>query len=137
MNSENRPQVGVAVFVCKADKILLLKRKNAHGTGSWGLPGGHLEFNEELEECAEREVQEEAGIYIKNIRFSAITNDIFFDEGKHYLTVFMIADYLKGDATIREPEKCEEMGWFSWDKLPSPLFLPLQNLLKRDYSPFV
>ena len=85
-----RPKVGIGVFVFKDGKILLGKRRNAHGEGSWSLPGGHLEFNEELEDCAQREVMEEAGIKIKNIRLSTITNDKFEKEGKHYITIFMV-----------------------------------------------
>lgn len=27
------------------------------------------------------------------------------------------------------PEEMSDVGWFAWGKLPSPLFLPLQNLL--------
>lgn len=72
----------MGVFVIKYRKILLGRRKNAHGDRTWSLPGGHLEFNEELEQCAKREVVEETGINIKNIRFSNITNDIFKEEEK-------------------------------------------------------
>ena len=58
-----RPSVGVGVFVYNMDgKILLGKRKGAHGAGEWSLPGGHLEFNESFERCCEREVMEETGI---------------------------------------------------------------------------
>ena len=40
------PRVGIGVIIRKDNKILLGKRKNAHGEGSWCFPGGHLEFNE-------------------------------------------------------------------------------------------
>jgi hypothetical protein len=35
-----------------------------------------------------------------------------------------------------EPEKCAEWAWFSWDDLPQPLFIPIQNLFKQGYNPF-
>lgn len=129
------PKVGVGVIVTKDNKVLLGKRKNAHGEGSWSFPGGHLNFNEGIEECARREVLEETGIQIKNLRTGPFTNDIFRKEGKHYITLYVIADYDSGEVRIMEPEKCEEWGWFEWDNLPKPLFLPLQNLLKKGYSP--
>ena len=72
-----KPKVGVGVILCKENKVLLLKRKNAHGEGSWAPPGGHLEFNEELEDCVRREVEEETGLKVKNIKFIGITNDMF------------------------------------------------------------
>ncbi|MFH0701650.1 MAG: NUDIX hydrolase [Candidatus Woesearchaeota archaeon] len=133
---ENRPKVGVGVIVIQNDKVLLGKRKNAHGEGSWSFPGGHLEFNEEVEECAIREVEEETGISIKNIRKATFTNDIFEKEGKHYVTLFVVSDFAFGEVKVMEPEKCERWEWFEWDKLPQPLFIPIQNLLKQKFSPF-
>ncbi len=130
-----RPKVGVGVIVIKDDKILLGKRKNAHGEGTWSFPGGHLEFNESWEGCALRETMEETGIKIKNIRFGAVTNDIFQIEEKHYITIFMLADYSFGEVKTMEPEKCEQWGWFEWDDLPKPIFVPIQNLQKRNYNP--
>ncbi len=131
-----RPMVGIGVIVIKDDKVLLGKRKNTHGEGRWCFPGGHLEFNEELEDCAIREVGEETGLKIENIKFFTITNDIFTKEKKHYITIFMVSDYDSGNVELKEPDKFEKWGWFSWDKLPEPLFLPIENLLKKDISPF-
>lgn len=133
---EKRPKVGVGVFVLKDGKFLLGKRKNAHGEGSWALPGGHLEFNEELEECSKREVMEEAGVNIKNIRFATITNDMFKEEDKHYITIYMLSDYDNGEVKIMEPHKCEKWDWFDLENLPAPLFLAMQNLMKKKFNPF-
>ena len=130
-----RPKVGVGVIIIKDGKILLGKRKNVHGEGSWSFPGGYLEFNESWEDCASRETMEETGVAIKNIRFSTVTNDIFQVEEKHYVTIFMLANYDFGEVKIMEPEKCEKWEWFFWNQLPQPLFIPVQNLLKRGFNP--
>lgn len=130
-----RPRVGVGVIVIKDGKFLLGKKKGVHGEGSWSFPGGHLEFGESLENCAIREVVEETGIKIKNIRKFSYTNDIFFKENKHYITCFFLADYDSGDVKILEPNKCEKWDWFEWENLPKPLFIPLQNLLKEGINP--
>lgn len=136
VTEENRPKVCVGVIVIKNGKVLLQKRKNALGEGSWSFPGGHLEFNESFSECAKRETSEELGIDIKNARYAATTNDIFANEGKHYITVYMITDEYSGEPKIMEPDKCEQFGWFDWKNLPQPLFIPIQNLLKQGYNPF-
>jgi 8-oxo-dGTP diphosphatase len=133
---KERPKVGVGIIIIKENKVLLGRRKNAHGDGSWSFPGGHLEFNETPEHCAAREVMEETGIKIKNIRFGTITNDIFKKEKKHYITIHMLSDYASGKVKIKEPDKFEKIEWFEWNKLPKPLFVPLQNLLKQKYNPF-
>jgi len=129
---EKRPKVGMGVFVFKDGRFLLGKRKNTHGEGSWCLPGGHLEFNEELEDCARREVLEETGVKIKNIRFCTVTNDIFRKEGKHYITIFMLSDWAKGTPKTMEPDKSEGWKWVTKETVPKPLFLPLTTLLKKD-----
>lgn len=130
-----RPKVGVGVFVLKEGKVLFGKRKNSHGEGSWGLPGGHLELNEELEDCARREVLEETGMKIKNVRIGTFTNDIFKEEGKHYITLFIVAEHESGEPQIKEPDRCEKWEWHDWKNPPAPLFIPLQNLRKQDFDP--
>ena len=129
-----RPKVGVGTCVVKDGKVLLGKRKSKHGEGYWCFPGGHLEHNEKIEDCAERETFEEAGIKIKNVRIGPYTND-FFPSGQHYITLYVLSEYDCGEVRVMEPEKCETWQWFDWDFLPKPLFLPLQNLLKQGFDP--
>lgn len=126
-------RVGVGVFVFKNGKFLMLKRQGAHGAGSWSPPGGHLEFNESFEDTARREVKEETGLEIKNVRFGAVTNDMFTDEGKHYVTIWVLSDYAGGTERIMEPEKCTAMEWRTFDTLPQPLFLTWNQLLASEF----
>lgn len=124
------PRVGVGVIITRDREVLLLKRKNVHGTGTWSTPGGHLDFGESPEECAIRETLEETGLHVANPRFRAITNDVFVAEDRHYITVWMEADYTSGEAVIASAYEASEVSWFSWDSLPTPLFLPFRNLLQ-------
>jgi 8-oxo-dGTP diphosphatase len=132
---QNRPAIGVAVIVMKNGKVLLGKRINSHGSGTWAFPGGHLEFNESIDDCAKREVFEETGLSIKNLQRAAFTNDIFEEEKKHYVTLFVVSEYDSGELQIKEPDKCEEWNWFSWNEFPEPLFLSLKNLLDQEFNP--
>ncbi len=133
---DNKPKVGVGVIICQNSRVLLGKRKNAHGEGSWAFPGGHLEFGESWEDCARRETMEEIGVDIDHVRLGSVTNDIFTHENKHYITIFMLADIASDKVENLEPEKCERWEWFNWDDLPQPLFIPLQNLRKSGFDPF-
>jgi len=121
-------RVGLACFVWKDGQFLLLKRTGSHGAETWGLPGGHLELNESWEECAVREVLEESGLKIKNIRFLTATNDIFLTEKKHYITIWMTSDWAAGEPSIMEPDKCTAQKWCTYNTMSQPLFLPLANL---------
>jgi 8-oxo-dGTP diphosphatase len=132
---DKRPTIGVGVIVIKDKKVLLGQRQGSHGAGAWQFPGGHLEYRESIEECAIREVYEEAGIQIENIRYGPFTNDIFEREEKHYVTLYVIADYASGVLEVKEPEKCSAWGWYDWRQLPEPLFIPIENLLKQKFNP--
>lgn len=134
MENTERPKVGVACIVVKNNKVLLGKRKSAHGEGTWGFPGGHLEFGESPEQCAVREALEETGIKIKNIKVGPYTNDIFKADKRHYITLFVLSDYDSGEPRVMEPDKCEVWQWFSWNSLPEPLFMPIHNLLKTGFT---
>ena len=133
---EKIPKVGVGVIIRKDNKVLLGKRKGSHGKGTWAFPGGHLEFQEELDSCVRRETQEETSISVKNIKFATITNDIFKEENKHYITIFMVCDWESGEVKNMEEDKCEKWEWFEWSNLPRPLFLTINNLLKQKFNPF-
>ena len=130
------PRIGVGVIIRKGTKVLLLKRKGSHGDGSWAFIGGNLEFNESPEQCAIREVLEEIGITIRNPRAATFTNDLFPLERKHYITIYVVTEYSGEPIAIKEPHKIESVEWFEWNQLPSPLFIPLQNLLKTNFNPF-
>nr|GME15754.1 nudix hydrolase 1-like [Ipomoea batatas] len=67
MSSDKVPKVAVAVFILKGEKVLVGKRLAGAGTSCFSVPSGHLEFGEVFEECAAREVKEEAGLELKNI----------------------------------------------------------------------
>ena len=126
-------RVGVGVFIIRNGKILMGKRKNAHGDGTWSIPGGHLEYGESFEQTAKREVAEETGLHVTNIRFGGLTNDVFSAENKHYVTIWMLSDYTSGEEQIMEPDKFIAMSWHSLDALPQPLFLPWEQLLQSSF----
>lgn len=118
---DNRPKVGVGVFIIKDGKVLLGKRKDAHGEGEFAPPGGHMEYMESFETVARREVKEETGIEIDNIRLLSLSNLKTYAP-KHYVNIGFIADWKSGEPQIMEPEKCDSWGWYDMDNLPAPLF---------------
>jgi 8-oxo-dGTP diphosphatase len=124
------PKVGVGVFVWKDGKFLMGKRRGSHGHDTWSIPGGHLEFGESWEECAKREVMEESGLIIENVRFLAATNDLFKKDGKHYATIWVYSDWKSGKPQITEPDTWIEQQWRTFKTLPSPLFEPCWTNLR-------
>jgi 8-oxo-dGTP diphosphatase len=129
-----RPGVGVLVILRNKNKVLLGKRKGSHGHGEWSFPGGHLEINEEIEDCGKRELFEETRIILncKSSINDQYTNDFFTKEKKHYITLYQtyIVDELL-TPILMEPEKCFEWNWFDVDNLPEPLFLCVKNYVSK------
>ena len=144
--NRGRPLIGICVCIRRYEpgkngspgKVLLHKRKGKHASGTWAFPGGHMECWETFEQTARREMIEEAGsdLEINNVRFWTASNTRFFDEEKHYVVLFMVADWISGEAVVMEPEKCEGWEWFDWDNLPSPLMMGIQDIVDRKLNPF-
>lgn len=116
------PRVGIGVMIFKDGKVLLGRRRTALGGGEYAFPGGHLELRESYAECARREVAEECGIRIKNIRFQYTANSHHFAP-KYFVHIGLIADWDGGEPENLEPEKCEGWDWYAFDALPEPLFV--------------
>ena len=129
------PQVGVGVIIVRDRKVLLGLRRGAHGAGDWALPGGHLEWGESIENCARREVKEETGLELGVVGQAPYTNDVMAADGKHYVTCFVEAVALAGEAQVMEPTKCERWAWFAWLEMPEKLFQPLKTLVESGFIP--
>jgi len=119
MSNPPRPLVGVGVIIHNhAGNIIMGERAGSHGAGkascphtlspisqppgTYQLPGGHLEHGESFATTAAREVLEETGLKIGNIKFLTATNDVF-EEGKHYVTVFVTGE-IEGEGEERVPK---------------------------------
>ncbi len=103
--------VTLECFVKKGNKYLMLHR-GAHKRimpDVWMAAGGHREFNEGLFECARREVLEETGLTIKNIRVKAIGNAYVKDLQQEFFFHMLLADYAGG--TLKTSD---EDGRFEW-----------------------
>jgi len=112
------------------------KRKGTLGGGTWALPGGHLEMGETFEECVTREIFEETGLEVQNIKFITAQNNIF-DDGisRHFVTLLFSADWKSGEPKNLEPDKCERWEWFTWGDFPEPLFIPTKNFIETGINP--
>ncbi len=108
--------VGVgAVIFNKQGEFLLLKRGKAskNEIGLWGFPGGAVEFGETIAETIKREVKEELLINIKPLKLLTPINHIIKKEKQHWIAVPYICQLTSGKLKITEPDKCEDVGWFS------------------------
>jgi len=128
MSAAELPKVGVGVMIRRGDQILLGRRRNSHGDGSYSWCGGHLEYGETFEQCAIREVAEECGLIVKKLRFLCLHNILAY--GKHYVDIQFVAEEVApGEPQVLEPHKIADWGWYPLDNPPGPLFKPVELAL--------
>lgn len=121
MTDPHRPYVGVGCIVERDGKLLLMRRHGSHGHRTWSTPGGYLESGESFEDCAARETLEETGLVVTDISYFGVTNDIFPEEKRHFVTIWMRAGSATGEPT--GSEESTEIGWFDAHSLPEPCSL--------------
>lgn len=105
-------------------QIFLSKRsqKCKNEKGCWETPGGSVEFGEGLEDAVRREMREEYGVEIEIIQQNPAEDHLIPDESQHWVATTFISKIKDGSVPqIMEPDKCDEIGWFDLDNLPSPL----------------
>ena len=108
------PQLSPAVImlIYRGSK-LLLARAPRFRAGMYSVLAGFVEPGESLEETVAREVQEEVGIEIQNIRYFGSQPWPF----PKSLMIGFIAEYASGTITP-DPAEIEAADWFSVDNLP-------------------
>lgn len=72
-------------------------------TGLYELPGGNLDFGEDIFACVKREVLEETGLKIVPKKIIAYTNDIQKEEDKHEVTLYVLSER---EDSSQQPEVC-------------------------------
>lgn len=116
--------VGVGAIIVNEEGLLFLSKRGRYARnerGMWEFPGGGVIFGESLTTAIKREIFEEYGMVIEIGGLLGVFDHILEDEGMHWISITYVASHIKGEARIREPDKCDAVGWFSMDDLPSPL----------------
>lgn len=127
-----------ALIINDKNETLLLKRgKNSRNqAGYWSKPGGAVEFGEKIEDAIKREIKEELGAEIELIKLLGFTNHIMKEEKQHWLSVSYLAKIIKGEPENMEPDKHDEIGWFSFDNLPEKLTETTSELVEEYLKSF-
>ena len=91
-----------------------IKKENDMHAGKWNGLGGKLEAGETPEECALREIWEEAGITVKNLTLRGLITFPGFSDDEDWYAFLFIANYDEGEL-IDSPEG--DLRWIPNDKL--------------------
>jgi NAD+ diphosphatase len=110
----NYPRLSPAVIVAivKDDRILLARNRKYKGS-FYSVLAGFVEPGESLEQCVRREIKEEVGIRVKNVRYFGSQPWPFPDS----LMIAFVSDYDAGEIAV-DGSEIIEAAWFSRDELP-------------------
>lgn len=125
MKTENKIKILQKCLVFNKNKILLLQRAKDDSLGGfWDLPGGNLEFLEEMEQAMKREVKEESGLVIRRLKKVGMKEIVVKDNEKHFL-VFIYSAEAKSNKVKLSLEH-QNFKWVDRNELSkfnlSPLF---------------
>ncbi|MFC1727376.1 NUDIX domain-containing protein [Patescibacteria group bacterium] len=129
-NMSSKPiSASIQCFIKKGEKYLMLHRSEHKKIlpGIWIAPGGRKKFKEGVFECARRELLEETGVKIKNIRLRAIGigHSPAFDENREFCNYILVADYAGGKAKKKDDEG--KLEWLTEAEIKN-----LQSLFSED-----
>ena len=123
-----RPVVGICAVARDAEGQLLLVRRA--DTGTWALPGGTLEWGEQLAAALPREIEEETGAdWIGFKRITGVYSRPDRDPRFHAVTVCVEAEIAGPLRGPKNPLEIREARLFPADALPSPLAMGMSDML--------
>lgn len=110
----NYPRISPAIIVAIVNKDkLLLAHNSRFADGMYSIIAGFVEPGETFEECVAREVREEVGIEVKNIKYFSSQPWPFPDS----IMIGFTAEYADGE--IKEDGiEILDAGWYRSDELP-------------------
>ncbi|MFC1711370.1 NUDIX hydrolase [Patescibacteria group bacterium] len=123
-NKVSLRHVTVNAILVKGNKVLLGKRglfqgKKIAEAGKWGLIGGYLDRDENIEQGLKREVREESGWEINNLQLFRINdNPNRPGEDKQNIDIAFLAKAVKRKS-LKISEEVTELKWFDLNRLPS------------------
>lgn len=119
-----RPAVTAdCVVITKEDspKVLLIQRGGEPYKGCWAFPGGFMDMDETTEQCAIRELKEETGLHIKEVKQIGAYSKVSRDPRGRTISVAYLA-VIDKPAQVRGLDDAAKAEWFDLSALPELAF---------------
>lgn len=102
-------------------KILLIKRKNEPFKNSWAIPGGFVDMDETVEQCAKRELKEETNLDIENLFQLNVASKVDRDPRGRTVSVIFFA-LIQINYNVKAQDDAIDIDWFEISNLPELAF---------------
>ena len=116
------PLPAVAALIANPQNQVLIVRTHKW-SGLWGVPGGKIDYGETIETALKREMREEVGLEIHDLKFafnSEIIEDPKFYKPMHFVSLEFVARSESSDVVINE-----EIAEFAWVRLKDAFSYPV------------
>lgn len=110
------PNVGVAAIIIEDGAILLTQRGGSFRPRLWDLPGGFVEYDEDIRDALVRETREETGLTIEVGRVFEVRSNFFEHPERHSIGVWFLARRIAG--TLAAGDDAIDARFFPLDALP-------------------
>ena len=115
---EQKIRVGVPCLVVKGDKVLLgQSSKEGPQFKQWVIPGGGVDFGETFESTAKREILEETGIVIKNVKPFKTYELINLDKNRHLIFAMHTAQWESGKISVGTQSDLFQADFFTKEQV--------------------
>ena len=136
-NGSEKIRLGVAVALINLENNILLERRQ--DCGWWGVTGGKLDLGETIQECAEREINEECGLRIetKDLKLVGVYSNpeegriLQYPDNRVHLidVVYLIKRKFN---QLKKSDESLELKFFPFNALPNlivpPAVVPIKDI---------
>jgi len=119
-NQWRKPSVTADGLVTKGNKVLLIRRGNEPFKGTYALPGGFLEYGEQMEDCVAREIEEETGITTEILGLFGVFSSPDRDPRGHFVTA--VYHLRPTGGKLKAGDDATSAKWVELDDLPEMAF---------------
>lgn len=126
-----RPAVTADVAVITTEqeaKVLLIQRGNEPYKGHWAFPGGFMDMDETTEQCAIRELEEETGLKVSEVKQIGAYSKVDSDPRGRTITVAYLARIANAEK-VNGQDDAAKAEWFPINNLP-PLAFDHKDIMK-------
>ncbi|WP_051410131.1 NUDIX domain-containing protein [Brevibacillus panacihumi] len=118
-------RVQVSCLAFRDNKLAFIKRLNPQSSNynKFIPPGGHVELHETLEEACRREMQEETGLSVVNLKMKGVVSFIAHTSSYHSVCFFFVSNSVEGELQNNEPEKVQPC-WIDMKDIESHNAIP-------------